>query len=141
MRTPASALGGRAAAPRFSVIIPLEEHRGQAVACVRAWAEQQDFPREQFELVRASPPDNNSDSAARSGYRFGWHLPTSTPAASIRKLAADAEVAALGSRVQSAKRPTRAPGGTISKTVFAERRDRRQEAAGDHRAWPGARPQ
>jgi hypothetical protein len=47
----------RTAAPRFSVIIPLEEHRGHAVRCVRAWAEQQDFPREQFELVIASPPD------------------------------------------------------------------------------------
>ena len=45
------------AAPRFSVIIPLEEHRGHAVLCVRAWTEQQDFPREQFELVIASPPD------------------------------------------------------------------------------------
>jgi hypothetical protein len=44
-------------APRFSVIIPLEEHRGQAVPCVRAWADQQDFPRQQFELVIASPPD------------------------------------------------------------------------------------
>jgi hypothetical protein len=39
------------------VIIPLEEHRGHAVRCVRAWAEQKDFPREQFELVIASPPD------------------------------------------------------------------------------------
>jgi hypothetical protein len=38
------------------VIIPLEEHRGRAVPCIRAWAEQQDFPREQFELVVASPP-------------------------------------------------------------------------------------
>ncbi len=43
--------------PRFSVIIPLEEHRGHAVSCVRAWVEQRDFPREQFELVIASPPD------------------------------------------------------------------------------------
>ena len=45
------------AAPRFSVIIPLEEHRGHAVACVRAWVEQRDFPREQFELLIASPPN------------------------------------------------------------------------------------
>jgi hypothetical protein len=43
--------------PRFSVIIPLEEHRGHAVRCIRAWVEQRAFPREQFELVIAGPPD------------------------------------------------------------------------------------
>ena len=43
------------ASPRFSVIIPLEFHRGQAVGCVRGWAEDQLFPREQFEIVVASP--------------------------------------------------------------------------------------
>jgi hypothetical protein len=42
--------------PRFSVIIPLESHRGHAVRCVRGWAEEQLFPREQFELIIASPP-------------------------------------------------------------------------------------
>ena len=40
---------------RFSVIIPLEFHRGQAVRCVRGWAEGQLFPREQFEIVIAAP--------------------------------------------------------------------------------------
>ena len=40
---------------RFSVIIPLEFHRGQAVRCVRGWAEGQLFPREQFEILIASP--------------------------------------------------------------------------------------
>ena len=44
------------ATPRFSVIIPLEEHRGHAVPCIRAWLEQRDFRRDQFELVIASPP-------------------------------------------------------------------------------------
>ena len=43
---------------RFSVIIPLEFHRGQAVRCVRGWAEGQLFPREQFEIVIASPADH-----------------------------------------------------------------------------------
>ncbi len=43
---------------RFSVIIPLEFHRGQAVRCVRGWAEGQLFPREQFEIVVASPADH-----------------------------------------------------------------------------------
>jgi hypothetical protein len=40
---------------RFSVIIPLQFHRGQAVRCVQGWAEGQLFPREQFEIVIASP--------------------------------------------------------------------------------------
>ena len=40
---------------RFSVIIPLEFHRGQALRCVRGWAEGQLFPREQFEIVIATP--------------------------------------------------------------------------------------
>jgi hypothetical protein len=39
------------------VIVPLEEHRGHALPCVRAWVEQQDFAREEFELVIASPPN------------------------------------------------------------------------------------
>jgi hypothetical protein len=43
------------------VIIPLEEHRGQAVRCVRGWAQEQVFPREQFELVIASPPGHPAD--------------------------------------------------------------------------------
>ena len=40
---------------RFSVIIPLEDHRGHAVRCVRGWAQDQLFPREQFEIVIGSP--------------------------------------------------------------------------------------
>ena len=43
---------------RFSVIIPLEFHRGHAVQCVRGWAEGQLFPRDQFEIVIASPADH-----------------------------------------------------------------------------------
>ena len=42
--------------PRFSVIIPLEAHRGHAVRCIRGWAEEQVFQREQFEILVASPP-------------------------------------------------------------------------------------
>jgi hypothetical protein len=42
-------------AVRFSVLIPLEFHRGQAVRCIRGWAQEQVFPREQFEIVVASP--------------------------------------------------------------------------------------
>jgi len=46
---------------RFSVIIPLEEHRGQAVRCVRGWAQEQALPRDQFEIVLASPPGHPED--------------------------------------------------------------------------------
>jgi hypothetical protein len=42
--------------PRYSIIIPLEAHRGHAVRCIRGWAEEQVFPREQFEILVASPP-------------------------------------------------------------------------------------
>jgi hypothetical protein len=45
--------------PRFSVIIPLEAHRGHAVRCIRGWAEEQVFPRDQFEIVIASPPGHS----------------------------------------------------------------------------------
>jgi hypothetical protein len=41
--------------PEFSVLIPLEAHRGHAVRCVRGWAEEQVFPRDRFEIVIASP--------------------------------------------------------------------------------------
>jgi hypothetical protein len=45
---------------RFSVIIPLESHRGEAVRCVRGWAKGQQFPREQFEIVVASPAGHST---------------------------------------------------------------------------------
>jgi hypothetical protein len=41
---------------RFSIIVPLESHRGQAVRCLQGWAEGQVYPRERFELIVASPP-------------------------------------------------------------------------------------
>lgn len=43
-------------APRFSVIIPLEFHRGQGHDCILGWTQGQDYPREQFEIVLAIPP-------------------------------------------------------------------------------------
>ncbi len=46
--------------PRFSVIIPLESHRGEAVRCVRGWAKGQLFPREQFEIVVAIPAGHST---------------------------------------------------------------------------------
>ncbi|QIF02029.1 sulfotransferase family 2 domain-containing protein [Roseimicrobium sp. ORNL1] len=44
-----------AARPKFSVIIPLEFHRGQAEKCLQAWCADQTFPQEQFEVVVACP--------------------------------------------------------------------------------------
>ena len=36
---------------RFSVIIPLESHRGQVEACLHRWAYEQTYPRDQYEIV------------------------------------------------------------------------------------------
>lgn len=36
---------------RFSIIIPLEFHRGQSEECLRRWVKEQDYLREQFEVV------------------------------------------------------------------------------------------
>ncbi len=40
---------------KFSIVIPLEFHRDLAERCVRAWAQEQTFLREDFELLLASP--------------------------------------------------------------------------------------
>ncbi len=56
--TPPAARGTAASAarPAVSVIVPLESHRGYAMRCIRAWATEQTFPRERFEIVVAAPP-------------------------------------------------------------------------------------
>lgn len=36
---------------RFSIIIPLEFHRGQVEACLHRWAYEQTYPRDQYEVV------------------------------------------------------------------------------------------
>src|SRR5689334_21987339 len=38
----------------FSVIIPLTEHRGQAVASIRSWATERTLDREKYELILVS---------------------------------------------------------------------------------------
>ena len=43
------------ARPAFSVIIPLEFHRGTADECVRAWTSQVDLPRSAYEILLAAP--------------------------------------------------------------------------------------
>ena len=39
---------------RYSSIIPLEFHRGQAQACLRSWAREQTFACERFEIIAAA---------------------------------------------------------------------------------------
>lgn len=36
---------------RFSIIIPLEFHRGQVEACLQKWVHEQTYPREQYEII------------------------------------------------------------------------------------------
>jgi GT2 family glycosyltransferase len=45
----------RRQSPRFSILLPLEAHRGQAFECLRGWADDQTFPRPEFEIVVAVP--------------------------------------------------------------------------------------
>jgi hypothetical protein len=44
------------AMPLFSVIIPLEYHRGQWERCWRGW-QAQTLPKDQYELILVVPPD------------------------------------------------------------------------------------
>jgi len=41
----------------FSIIIPLEFHRGQAERCVQAWAKEQTLSRDQYEVLLIAPND------------------------------------------------------------------------------------
>src|SRR3954464_11206375 len=43
--------------PVFSVIIPLEFHRGQTERCLVAWTCEQTFPKPAYELVMVAPDD------------------------------------------------------------------------------------
>lgn len=48
----------------FSVIIPLEFHRGQAIECMTGWTSGQTFPRRDYELILVCPPDFPEDELA-----------------------------------------------------------------------------
>lgn len=50
--------------PRFSIIIPLEFHRGQGEDCLRGWTQGQDYARDQYELVLAIPPSLPEEEVA-----------------------------------------------------------------------------
>ena len=45
-------------APRFSIIIPLPDHRGMAIDCIASWTRGQTLPRSQFELVLLADGSN-----------------------------------------------------------------------------------
>lgn len=60
-----SASASTSTRPKFSIIIPLEFHRGQAERCLQAWCADQTFPHEQFEVIVACPegfPERESAS-------------------------------------------------------------------------------
>ncbi len=42
----------------FSVLIPLEFHRGLAERCIRGWSQNQTFAREECEILVAAPDDH-----------------------------------------------------------------------------------
>ena len=50
----------RARALEYSVIVPLPDHRGHAVECVRSWLRDQGYPREGYEVIVVS---NGSEPA------------------------------------------------------------------------------
>lgn len=50
---------------RFSVVIPLEFHRGIAEKCIASWAQSQTFSRGDFEIVIAAPEGHNPTELKR----------------------------------------------------------------------------
>ena len=52
--------------PRFdiSVIIPVESHRGQAVDCIRAWTQEQDYPANRYQIIMCAPNTLASETEA-----------------------------------------------------------------------------
>lgn len=54
-----------------SILIPVEFHRGQAVACIRAWADEQDCPPESYQLIVCAPDtlDRETEREIRQALR------------------------------------------------------------------------
>jgi predicted dehydrogenase len=42
---------GAAREPEFSVVVPLPDHRGHALDCLRSWTASQDYPGERYEVI------------------------------------------------------------------------------------------
>jgi hypothetical protein len=49
---------------RFSVVIPLEFHRGQAEECLARWSRDQDVPRDRYEILAAACRSSMDEGAA-----------------------------------------------------------------------------
>lgn len=62
MRDPASIAA--TPVPEVSVLIPVEFHRGQAVACIRRWAQAQDCAAERYELIVSAPDTLDAQTEA-----------------------------------------------------------------------------
>jgi hypothetical protein len=39
----------------LSIIIPVEFHRGQAIACIHGWTQEQSYPADQYEIILSAP--------------------------------------------------------------------------------------
>jgi hypothetical protein len=50
---------------RIAVIIPLEYHRGLAIACIRGWTQEQDYPREHYQILLGVPAKFDADELAQ----------------------------------------------------------------------------
>jgi len=57
-----AAFGHQVRTPRkIAVVIPLEYHRGLAVACIRGWAREQDFQRDRYRVLVGAPAGFDAD--------------------------------------------------------------------------------
>lgn len=50
---------------RVAIIIPLEYHRGRSLECIRGWAQDQDYPRDRYQLLIGVPPDFDREQMAQ----------------------------------------------------------------------------
>lgn len=46
----------------ISILIPVEFHRGQAAECIQRWAQDQDYPAENYELIVCAPDTLDSET-------------------------------------------------------------------------------
>jgi predicted dehydrogenase len=57
---------GAAGEPEFSVVLPLPDHRGHALDCLRSWTVSQDYPGERYEIVVVG---NGTEPEVEAGVR------------------------------------------------------------------------
>jgi predicted dehydrogenase len=66
---------GAAPAPEFSVVVPLPDHRGHALDCLRSWTVGQDYPGDRYEVVVVgNGTEPEVEAAARAVLRPGDRL-------------------------------------------------------------------